>query len=434
MKISDILDFVRKLGIKVDDEDISLASHAPLPDESKADFMKRCQADGGTHDQCVVRFDRARGLSQVALHTEGMAFSVGEADTFVKDMARVGLYTHPVTGQKFDITEERMDGWINAFSTMRADGVDIEVVVDHSPKAEDIVGYLKGMFKKDGVLYGIHKFTSERGRELANTVKNVSILIDHDVKYGDGKSYGEAITHSALVQQPVITGQSKFIPLSRLTGNQSVPILTRTEDSKIPKDPNKEPTMDQATLDALKEIFPNSDMTVDNALDLVKKTVAETGTEKTEIDAQIVTLTAEVETLKSNVATLTKDVVTMDPELMDMKAEILEEKIDLLAEKNIVPEAIAASMKNLILGPAGARNVMMLSKAEGQKQDPARQIIDLLLSVNPVEMGELTRAQTEKNTIALSRITPGDDDKLSDADQKTLDDTMKEGVSSRLRK
>ena len=225
-----------------------------------------------------------------------------------------------------------------------------------------------------------------------------------------------------------------------------MPILTRNpqEPKTDPKEPTKAPTMEQATVDVLKEIFPNSDMTSENALDLVKKSVADSGTAKEEGDKTIVTLTAEVETLKSNVATLTKDDITVDPQVAEMKAEMigqkaemLEEKIDLLAEKNIVPKAIAASMKNILVGPANARNVMMLSKAAGQEKDTARQIVDLLLSVDPVEMGELTRAQTEKNTIALSRITPGgdgDNGKLSDDDQKTLDDTMTEGVTSRLRK
>jgi hypothetical protein len=132
---------------------------------------------------------------------------------FVKDLIWSGSYTHPTKGWTLDVTPERMDKWIEAFDAMRSNGVDIEVPVDHSLKAEDNKGYVRRLYREGDTLFGEMELRGD-GVDIVRKNRNVSIFLEPDVKDGRGNVYGEAITHVALVQKPVIPGQGDFVPIA----------------------------------------------------------------------------------------------------------------------------------------------------------------------------------------------------------------------------
>lgn len=139
-----------------------------------------------------------------------MSLSSMPARRFVKEMIRVGAYVHPTEGYKFSMDQARLHRLAAAFKAMQSNGVDVEVVKDHSTKAEDVVGYLSSVYVEGDKLMGVHDMIGEDAIRLAETVRNVSLAIEPDYVDGRGQHYGEAIVHSAVVQRPVVQGQTPF--------------------------------------------------------------------------------------------------------------------------------------------------------------------------------------------------------------------------------
>lgn len=129
---------------------------------------------------------------------------------FRKDLIRVGRFVHPTEGWTLDVTPDRLETWLSAFQKMRANGVDVEVTADHSDRAEAIRGYMVDAFIEDDTLFGILEMRGEKGIELAEVVKNVSVEIEPDFTDGKGNSYGDTITAVAIGQKPVVPNQQPF--------------------------------------------------------------------------------------------------------------------------------------------------------------------------------------------------------------------------------
>lgn len=148
---------------------------------------------------------------------------------FVKDLIRVGNYVHPNGDYDLDVTTGRMDRWIAAFKAMQRSGVDVEVVIDHSFSAKDVVGKVIDLYREGDTLYGVHELVGD-GIDLAHRVKNVSVWIEPDHRDGLGNSYGEAIVHSAIVQQPVVPWQTSFVPVDDEARPIAASMLARVGD------------------------------------------------------------------------------------------------------------------------------------------------------------------------------------------------------------
>jgi len=154
---------------------------------------------------------------------EGVSQAGGEAPPrkrFVKDLIAVGDYTHPEKQWSLHVTPERLDAWVEHFNAARANGIDFEVTLDHSPSARSVIGYLTSIYRDGHRLMGVHEFIGDDAIDLAQRVKNVSVEIDPDFVDGKGVRYGESIVKSSLVQQPVVPGQLAFSPL-RIAASRS---------------------------------------------------------------------------------------------------------------------------------------------------------------------------------------------------------------------
>lgn len=344
---------------------------------------------------------------------------------FLKDMISCGVYKHPVHGWTLDVTPERLDNWTAAFKRMRENGVDIEVPIDHSMSAKDNKGYVIDMFKggtpeimaiypsatDPKTLYGVHELIGQDSIELAGKCKNVSVLIEKDLKDGKGVSYGEAITHSSIVQQPVVPGQGGFIQLSRDGGvNDDIPQFVLSVSADNTNLENKK--MNEETLKQLKAILgAGDDLTAENALTRVQERLAKADSDTQALSKQVTELTGKVESLEAKAASK----VEIDPDAMDMIVSGTESRLSRLIECGKLSTAAADIFRKNVVGEQGKRNVLMLSrKASGLDESIAAKFLSILEANEPVKPGEKTGSQ------ALSRNVPGENKEVDKAVQERM--------------
>ena len=126
-------------------------------------------------------------------------------------LLRTGKYVKG--GVIHDFTLQRLQNLLNNFKIMKSNGVDVDVVVDHSREAEAVLGYVTDMeLTAKGELYGIHELKDTE--DLPERCKNVSVHVVPDYVDGNGNRYHECIIHSSYVQQPVVAGQPRPLPLA----------------------------------------------------------------------------------------------------------------------------------------------------------------------------------------------------------------------------
>ena len=237
--------------------------------------------DGGGHasmDACrkqASAINMNLSYEKSVIHYEGqqaLAVSSQSDDTqvFKKDMISLGTYVHPVHKWKLNVTLDRMKKWVSAFSTMKENGVDVEVPLDHSLSAGKNIGYLKDMMIEGGTLFGILEIRGQDSIDIVRRNKNVSVWIAQDYKDGKGNSYGEVIKHCSVVQQPVVPQQADFIPIAASQAGIDV-----TENVPIYFSKRSE-TMTKEQLDKLKTLFGlGDDATEETVLSLIEKQTKE---------------------------------------------------------------------------------------------------------------------------------------------------------------
>ncbi|HPS52797.1 MAG TPA: hypothetical protein PLK08_04515 [Phycisphaerae bacterium] len=353
------------------------------------------------------------------------------AQKFLKDMIRCGVYKHPVHGWTLDVTPQRMDNWVAAFNRMKENGVDVEVPIDHSMSAEDNRGYVVDMFRggteaaKDypqatdpKTLYGVHELIGDDSIELASRCKNVSVLIERDFVDGQGVAYGEAITHSSIVQQPIVPGQGDFIPLSK-AGDVNAPIPVFVLSSEASKGKNKKNNVENTNMelfDGLKQQFGfGDDVTEENILSRIKESVDKTAEDNKTLSKQVTELNAKVESLTAKVDD-GKAASKIDPDALDGLVEGTEARIEKLQACGKLTPAAAKVAHDVLIGEPGKRNTLMLSrKASGMDESIAKKVLSIVEANDPKELGEMTKSQT------LSRQTPGEQPPAVDAEiQKSM--------------
>lgn len=358
--------------------------------------------------------------NKFGLHNEGGRVSAAssvdmsgeiEKQTFKKDLIREGEYTHPVFEWSLDVDKERLEKRAKHFSQMKTNGVDVEVVVDHSFSADDVRGYCLDMMveqvpDKDGelvwTLFGMLEMRGD-GIELAQTVKNVSIAVDRNFKDGEGRNYGEVLSHIAIVQQPVVPGQDEFMPIAASGASRpdGIPImvkkLSRSNDMKLSKE----------FLEKVKGVLGDGvEITEENAMELMLSRVVELGDEVKTLSA-----TSGNEGTEGNADNTEK--VVMDADTAEEVAGSKMDQLSMLVEKGKITPAQKKLCVEKFIGKAGDRNVRCLSiKAGDGKVSFLSQLIEVLKE-NPTIKGTKTGPQN----LELSGAPTGDDeddDKLAE--------------------
>ena len=325
---------------------------------------------------------------------------------FVKDIARVGHYRHPRDNWELDITPEKLQRWCNTFEAMRSNGVDVEVVEDHSHDAEAVRGYVTEMWVEDGVLYGKHEMAGSKGIELAETVRNTSPWIERDFRDGKNNHYGEAIIHSAIVQGPVIPSQEGFqaIAASLRQAGANPLILQMEHDTMI-------------DLEALKAALGiEAEVTEENAVQLIADRLKEAESEKAKAEGKATEAQSKIEQLQAKLTEAEAERKPRpDADALDIMAETTEAAIEALAESGKIVPALAASLKTILVGPEDNRNAYAMSRTySGREKALAREIIEALKENPPApETGE----QTGPQSMSLGG-RPGDDPEAAAAEEQ----------------
>ena len=386
--------------------------------------------DGGGHPSRAACMKQAaainsnlHGNSMLGLfHTGKQAMSAGSRgsandDTntqlFKKDMLKIGVYEHPVFGWTLDITEERLYRYVAAFNKMKENGVDVEVPVDHSDSATANLGYVVDMFvepDEDGVLtlYGMHEIRGEEAIGIVERNKNVSVLIDKDYKDGKSNSYGEAIVHSSVVQQPVLPGQGDFeavnVAASKCVAGK-IPVLTLSKLSRSND-------MDEKTLEALKKLLGAGDeVTAENVLSRLEARFTENGEKLSGLGTEIVGLKGEIEKLKANTAGKEDKKASLDPNLAEQMGSTADQQLDLLVEAGKITPAVKSKLSLALVGETGSRNSLALSIGAAGESSMLTKVVEALRENNIIELNEKTGVQV------LSRVIPGVEDKEAVAKQ-----------------
>lgn len=334
---------------------------------------------------------------------------------YKKDVIHTGHYRHPKDDWTLDVTPERMDKWVDAFKKMRANGVDVEIVRDHSDKADDIAGYNLELFREGDTLYAIPEMIGQESIDLAERVKNVSVLIDKDFVDGTGTHYGEAITHISIVQSPVVPGQEPFERMAASRGGTTnrVPLLYLGVND-----------MSNVFADLQKLIGTKTELTEDNTLDVLTSHLEGINASNAELTTKIEGLTADISKL-TTAADNTSDggdkPVTMDEDAAAQAADTAEERLSLLVEAGKITPDVAKQLSTILVGEPGNLNVMALSiKGQSDKKSLSSKIISALKQNDIIKLSEKTGHQ-----ITLSRQTPdaveGVDKKVTEEMTKTAD-------------
>jgi hypothetical protein len=313
---------------------------------------------------------------------------VSDLPTFYywKDAIVVGRYVHPAGTFSLDITRQKLDGYIDNFHKMQANGVGVPILMDHAPSAAATLGWIVDLRRQDDRLLELHQFLGEEARDIGLRNK-VSLGIDPDFVDGQGNRYGEAIVHSAVTPLPVVPGQGEFermmLSLAPIAEEQTPSPGTADRGSPGEGGGDEGDLREPAAIDISNHPHPNP-----------LPEYRERGADGDAAQHLQLAMTA----------------------LLDATAA----KRDLAVARGGIDPAVAGELFSLLVQPrAGAPiNTMLLSRGPDHPSAApvALAVFDALSRNRPVQLGEITRPQV------LSRVVPGLDgnSELSELQQRMI--------------
>ena len=317
---------------------------------------------------------------------------------YTKDLIRVGKFSHPIEDWVLDVTADRLAKWLASFKKMRENGVDVEVLADHAEsgtRADSIRGYMVDAFIEGETLVGVLEMSGEKGIDLAETVKNVSVEIQDPFTDGEGNKYGEVIAAVAIVEKPIVSGQQPFRRAASMAATGDIPVFLDDEPEPI-----EDGDMDKKLLSAIKALSGNeNEVTEDNAA----KVLEAFGTWKKKQVAELKTVKASLAELKTKA---TGDMPEVDEDVLEDLAETRTTELNQLVREGRILPVVRDKIAAALVGASGERVKFALStkvsKAFGFPTPLARLIIDALKLNDPVTLGEKTKGQH----LALVRDDP----------------------------
>ena len=322
---------------------------------------------------------------------------------YVKDLIRAGDWYKASTGQQFSLTEKDLDTYVSTFARMNKSGVKVYVPAGHTNDPEKNRGYVTAMWREGQTLFARIQLIGEDAVSMASR-SEVSVCIVPEIVAGDGTKFSDAIEHVALVSDPVINGQGKFVPIAASRGLVQAPVYRLAQEN---------------SMDALKKIAAKLGIEVTDAMDetaLSEAIDAKIGAMQTEMSAAKKTVeasTAEIKASRDKIATLEKDkgLPTANADVLEARAESVELKLNKLAESGKIGLKAAKAFADLLIGTPDKRPALALSRevasAAGLTAPLADSVLAALEQNDPVSTGIKTGSQS------LSRSVPGDNGQIS---------------------
>lgn len=276
---------------------------------------------------------------------------------YLKDVIRDGVWQN--NKMTFEVDAAKREQMVQQFNLMRADGVPVEVVLDHKESATTTVGRVENLVNDGDTLYAQLSLTEE-GEKAALGCQQVSLQHHKSFTAGNGKTYKDAITHVSIGPKCAVTGQNQFVQLSLEGGaTQDIPVLT----------------------------------------------------ERPNYEAQVTQLQAENASLKAQVVQLgkTEDAPATPPtSLVAMAASNLDAQLSLLVDKGHISPACREKLQLALLGTPEDRGVITLALSHEPDLGKlvATQVILALQENKPIPMTEETGKQTVELQLQQEKAEP----------------------------
>lgn len=308
-----------------------------------------------------------------------------KASYYWRQTLKDGYYKHPLAGWEMVVTPDYRRELAASFHKMKSAGLDVPVVRKHDGLR------IGGVFdvKNDGAwLYELHQYLGESNQTDALT-NYVSPGIDEQFIDTKGRAWGKALFHSAIVPDPVVTGQGEAIRVMSSSGqHDTIDVLTLA-------DPTGAAAMSviqlsQEQFDKIKTALGGGDnVTPDTLVDSIT-TALSTVTQTVEANAsKLLSVTAERDEAKAKLVATEAKVLefsasaTRQPDsfVMNERANVASEAIANLRDAGHITTACADALtKSLITD--NKPNVRLLSADAGEV--PAYKPILAALKLNKV--------------------------------------------------
>jgi hypothetical protein len=322
---------------------------------------------------------------------QGLPATVNDqpAHYFWRRAIRDGRFVHPVKKWELRVTPDRRRRWVDAFERMLSNQVPVPVIEGHAGNG---LGFVVGVRNRGPWLEELHQYIGDDARERALR-QYVSVGINPDARDGEGRSYGEAIVHSAIVPDPVVTGQGEAIrAASRGDALGNLYAFAAEEDQAMTANISDE------QMEALKKLV-GEDVTPETVITRLMSALNEmqAGMTKreTEYEASLTTANTKAEQAgaklaeaESKLIELSKSNRTPDPDALDALAEADETAIDnLVSAGSLTPENAKRLKTALVRDDAGKPVTFALSKSAGASTRISKAVIDALKGNKPMAFG-----------------------------------------------
>jgi hypothetical protein len=215
---------------------------------------------------------------------------------FRKDIMRVGkFYNHTESGEEvtYDVTPERLQNWVTQFEAMKKAGVKVPVPTGHNSDTAGNNGWVDKL-EVDGDRLVAEMSIADDKKDIVQRA-DVSIFAPEEVVDGEGNVYPGAISHVAMVSEPLVSKLGDFQPIAA----SRIPVYSTNSSSQILAELNSKVIEKDAVIAELKKL--------DN--------------ERSKINVEI---TAKLE--------------LSHKELEGIKAQLQKSQEELVAERQVVPE------------------------------------------------------------------------------------------------
>jgi hypothetical protein len=386
-----------------------------------------------------------------------------------KDVIECGNYVHPITKQRFDVDEKRLDHWAKNVNDMIAAGLEIPTPVDHAEtqlartqhddpyvSADDNLGFVVGARRVGDRLRLTHQVIGDDA--VAKAMRNrASVLVLPEYIDEKGRKWTDCIVHSAYTPMPVVSGMGEFLPIAASrtgSGETKAPVYTVAREANS-GDPTMSNILDDKQLEQIRsELVANSGVSVADAAAMDEPALIEkmfemcfgAGSDSANKDpnVQAAASDAKVQPMglsRSKLAKIYIDLknqlalsraggngeIKLDDELAADRLSDVDDKIDgLVTAKKLKPTQ--ATVVKAFLRNGEKPNKLMLARVNGGKM-PAQLLVDALSENDPIaapgQSGGKTGPQSGK--LELSREA---DDKAKQ-DQAALKKKAEDFAKSR---
>ncbi len=318
---------------------------------------------------------------------------------YVKDLIRAGDWYKASTGQQFSLSEADLDTYVETYTRMSKSGVKVYVPAGHTNDPEKNRGYVTAMWREGATLFARIQLIGDDAVSMASR-SEVSVCIVPEIVAGDGTKFSDAIEHVALVSDPVINGQGKFVPIAASRGTVQAPVYRLAQEN---------------SMDALKKVAAALGIEVTDAMDeagLTEAITAKIGAMKTEMNkakGDVAEMGKTIAASRAKIDALEKDkgLPTPNVDAVEAKAETVGLKLKNLADTGKIGAKAHKAFTDLLCGSDANRPGLCLSREVASAAGLAAPLADSVIAA--LELNEPVATGVKTGSQSLSRVVPGDD-------------------------